>query len=55
MRAYLLAHPEVLQETAAALEKKQQVELAKASSAALDRYRSQIERDPRDPVVNPDG
>jgi protein-disulfide isomerase len=55
VRAYLLAHPEVLQETAAALEKKQQVELAKASSAALDRYRSQIERDPRDPVVNPGG
>jgi protein-disulfide isomerase len=55
VRAYLLAHPEVLQETAAALEKKQQLELAKASSAALDRYRSQIERDPRDPVINPGG
>jgi protein-disulfide isomerase len=55
VRAYLLAHPEVLQETADALQKKQQLELAKATTANLERYRSQLERDPRDPVINPNG
>jgi protein-disulfide isomerase len=55
VRAYLLAHPEVLQEMATALDKKQQVELAKATSANIARFRSQLERDPRDLVVNPNG
>jgi protein-disulfide isomerase len=55
VRAYLLAHPEVLQETADALQKKQQAELAKASAKNIDKYRAQLERDPRDPVLNPNG
>lgn len=55
VRAYLLEHPEVLQEVAEKLQEKQQVELAKASAAALDRHRAQLERDPRDLVLNPQG
>jgi protein-disulfide isomerase len=55
VRTYLLAHPEVLQETIDALHRKQQVEAVKASSAMIAKYRAQLERDPRDPVVNPAG
>jgi len=55
VRAYLLSHPEVLQETALALQKKQDAQLAQASTAAIGKHRAQLERDPRDPVINPDG
>ncbi|ACG78255.1 protein-disulfide isomerase [Phenylobacterium zucineum HLK1] len=55
VRAYLLEHPEVLQEVSVALQQKQQAELAKASSDAIEKHRAQLERDPRDFVANPDG
>ena len=55
VRAYLVAHPEVMQEVAVALQQKQQAELAKASSDAIAKHRAQLERDPRDLVANPDG
>ncbi len=55
VRAYLLAHPEVLNETIAALQQKQKLELAKSSAQRIDRIRAQLERDPRDPVLNPAG
>lgn len=55
VRTYLLAHPEVLEEAIAKLqENKQQAALA-ASRANIQKYRAQIERDPRDVVVNPGG
>lgn len=55
VRAYLLAHPEVLQEAVQKLNEKQQAEAAKASTAAIGKFRAQLERDPRDLVANPDG
>jgi protein-disulfide isomerase len=45
----------VLTEAQAALEKKRELELAKVTAAAVKRYRTQIERDPRDFVANPNG
>ena len=48
VRAYLLANPEVLIEAQAALRVKQ-------ARAAIGPYRQQLERDPRDQVLNPDG
>lgn len=55
VRAYLLEHPEVLQEVADKLRAKQLAEASKAASANLAKYRAQLERDPRDFVANPDG
>jgi len=55
VRAYLLEHPEVLQEMATKLQEKEQLAQKTASKAALEKYRQQIERDPRDIVVNPSG
>src|SRR5690349_9644948 len=55
VRAYLLEHPEVLEEMVAKLEQKQQVAKAKDTAAAVSRHRAQLERDPRDFVANPDG
>jgi len=55
VRAYLLAHPEVLQEVSVALQQKQQAEMAKAAASAIETHRAQLERDPRDLVINPDG
>jgi len=48
VRAYLLANPEVLIEAQAALRVKQ-------ARAAIAPYRQQLERDPRDHVLNPNG
>ncbi|MFN4177206.1 DsbA family protein [Phenylobacterium sp.] len=55
VRAYLLAHPEVLQEVSVALQQKQQAEMAKAAASAIETHRAQLERDPRDLVINPEG
>ena len=48
VRAYLLANPEVLVEVSNALKIKQ-------SREAIGAYRQQLERDPRDRVLNPSG
>lgn len=48
VRAYLLANPEVLVEVSNALKVKQ-------SREAIGAYRQQLERDPRDHVLNPSG
>jgi len=48
VRAYLLANPEVLVEVSDALK-------AKQSREAIGAYRQQLERDPRDHVLNPSG
>lgn len=62
VRAYLVAHPEVMLEVQDALDKKQlaqaQADSAKAVArikAALPTYRAAIERDPMDYVANPNG
>lgn len=55
VRAYLLEHPEVIQEAAQKLQEKQVAEAAKASTDAIQKYRAQLERDPRDIVINPAG
>lgn len=48
VRAYLLANPEILIEVSTALKTKQARE-------SLGAYRQQLENDPRDQVLNPDG
>lgn len=55
VRAYLLEHPEVLQEMAVKLREKEQLAQTTASKAAIEKFRAQLERDPRDVVINPGG
>lgn len=55
VHAYLMEHPEVIQEAAQRLQEKQQVEAAKASTNAIKKYRGLLERDARDIVINPNG
>lgn len=55
VRAYLLAHPEVLEEATQALQVKRQNEQMAAAKAGITRHRDRIERDPRDFVANPNG
>ncbi len=58
VRAYLLDHPEVLEEVAAKLDEKKQADAAethKASLAAIPANRAALERDGRDLVANPGG
>ncbi len=55
VHAYLMAHPEVVREAAEKLSEKERLAAVKASTDAIDKYRGQLERDPRDFVANPDG
>jgi protein-disulfide isomerase len=55
VRAYLLAHPEVLREASQKLAENDRLAAEKASSDALAKFRGQLERDPRDFVANPNG
>lgn len=55
VRAYLLEHPEVLQEAMNKLQDRQQAQAMQAARAALPRVRQALERDPRDFVANPNG
>jgi protein-disulfide isomerase len=58
VRAYLLAHPEVLQEASDKLQASADAKALaaqKRAEADLPRLRAAIERDPRDFVANPDG
>lgn len=58
VRAYLLAHPEVLQEVAQKYQDKQAAEQAALETKAradLPRYRDGVERDAGDFVANPNG
>lgn len=55
VRAYLLEHPEVIQEAVAKLQEKQEKQAAEAATQALSKYRAALEQDPRDVVVNPQG
>ncbi|MDB5474979.1 MAG: protein-disulfide isomerase [Phenylobacterium sp.] len=55
VHAYLMAHPEVIQEAAQRLQENERAAAAKASTAAIGTFRNQLERDPRDIVINPNG
>lgn len=55
VHAYLLAHPEVIREAADKLQQQEREAALKASTAAIGKFRSQLERDPRDFVANPAG
>jgi protein-disulfide isomerase len=55
VHAYLMAHPEVIREAAQKLQEKEQLAAAKASTDAIKKYRAELERDPRDIVINPAG
>jgi protein-disulfide isomerase len=55
VRAYLLEHPEVIEEAVAKLRQNQMLEQAKAQASTIGRLRQQIEHDPRDLVINPKG
>lgn len=55
VRAYLLAHPEVLQEMATKLQEQEQLKQQTASKDAVQKFRQRLERDPRDLVANPGG
>ena len=58
VRAYLLAHPEVLTEVSQKLEDDQDAQAAAAvkhAEAALPTLRAAVERDPRDFTANPNG
>ncbi|MDZ4370469.1 MAG: DsbA family protein [Phenylobacterium sp.] len=55
VRAYLLEHPEVIEEAIVKLRQEQMLEQAKASAGDLEKHRQALERDPRDVVLNPNG
>jgi len=56
VRAYILAHPEVLEEAIAKLQETRTAAADKANAVALAANRQKVERDPRDFVVgNPEG
>ena len=55
VRAYLLAHPEVLQEAIQKLQERRDADTATKARAALQTVRPALERDPRDFVANPNG
>jgi protein-disulfide isomerase len=55
VRAYLLEHPEVLTEAMVKLREKEQLKQETAAKAAVQKFRAQLERDPRDFVANPNG
>ena len=55
VHAYLMAHPEVVREAALKLADNERVAAAKTSVENLGKFRAQLERDPRDLVINPQG
>ena len=55
VHAYLLAHPEVIQEAIDKLQAKQEAQSAAQAKLAIAKNRDAIERDPRDFVANPTG
>ncbi|MGZ8370136.1 MAG: DsbA family protein [Caulobacteraceae bacterium] len=55
VRAYLLSHPEVLEETLAKLSEKKAADARLKAVGAVRENRQALERDPRDFVANPKG
>jgi protein-disulfide isomerase len=55
VRAYLLQHPEVIREAVTKLAENDRLAASKVTRESMNKYRAQLERDPRDFVANPDG
>jgi len=55
VHAYLMAHPEVLEETSQALQAKQQNDEMAKAKVEIGKNRQQLEHDPADYVANPNG
>jgi len=55
VRAYLMQHPEVIEEALTKLEANKEAKAAQAASAGILRNKSALEHDPRDFVANPNG
>jgi len=55
VRAYLLEHPEVIEEAVVKLQQNKQAAAEKNTQAALAKFRKELEQDPRDFVANPNG
>jgi protein-disulfide isomerase len=55
VRAYLLQHPEVIEEAVQKLQDQKDAEAAAKTKVALKSERNAVERDPRDFVANPNG
>ncbi len=55
VRAYLLQHPEVIQEALDKLQEKQQAQAEEAARTAIAHNRQAVEHDARDFVANPNG
>lgn len=55
VRAYLLEHPEVIEEAVQRLNARREAEAGQAVAVALREHRAALERDPRDFVANPNG
>lgn len=55
VRAYLLEHPEVIEEAVTKLRQSQMLEQAKLAAPTIATLRERLENDPRDLVVNPKG
>ncbi len=55
VRAYLLEHPEVIEEAVQKLQEKTVADAANLAKAGMVKHRKALERDPRDFVANPGG
>jgi protein-disulfide isomerase len=55
VRAYLIAHPEVIEEALAKLEANKEAKAAQSAGIGILRNKQQLERDSRDFVANPNG
>lgn len=55
VRAYLLEHPEVIEEAVQKLQEKKVAEAANLAKAGMVKHRKALEQDPRDFVANPNG
>ena len=55
VKAYLMAHPEIIEEAIGKLQENKQTAAAQALVGKLNAHRAAIDRDPRDFVVNPGG
>lgn len=55
VRAYLLAHPEVIEEAVQKLQDQRDADAAAKTKLALEHDRQALEHDPRDFVANPNG
>jgi protein-disulfide isomerase len=55
VRAYIMAHPEMIEEALTKLEANKEAKAAQSASIGIIRNKSQLERDPADFVANPNG